>query len=288
MGERSEPLERLIEQLDLERIETNLFRGEGPKDRRDRIFGGQVLAQSLVAAFRTVEDRVAHSLHAYFLRPGNPRIPILFTVDRIRDGRSFTTRRVVAVQNREAIFNMAVSFQQTEEAPDRQIDFPEIGEPEGVPYEEEIQILASRAGFEVEQDDRRFDLPIEMLNPGGLRFSESESLAPRVTTWLRSRGSLPDDPALHQCVPAYASDFTIMVPAVRPMAMGLGQVGTQSASLDHAMWFHRPFRADEWLFHVQDSPVTAHSRGLGRGIIYTREGRIVASCVQEGLIRARR
>ncbi|MCH2170209.1 acyl-CoA thioesterase II [Myxococcota bacterium] len=280
-------LSQLLELLSLERIERDLFRGFSVPDGRDRLFGGQVLAQSLMAAQKTVEGRDAHSLHAYFLRPGNPTAPILFEVDRIRDGRSFTTRRVVAIQKGEAVFNMSVSFQSFEEGPERQIDLPELGDPEGVAYEEEIRKLLQVRGAQVERDDRRFQLPIEVLNAGGMNFSSVEPLPAELRTWLRARGDLPDDLSIHQCVLAYATDFTVMVPSVRPLPTGMGREGVQSASLDHAMWFHRAFRADDWLLHLQDSPVTAHNRGMGRGTIYDRAGRIVASCAQEGLIRIR-
>jgi acyl-CoA thioesterase-2 len=281
-----EALEELLELLDLEQLDLNLFRGVSPRDFRDRIFGGQVLAQAMVAAGRTVEGRLAHSLHAYFLRSGDPRVPIVFDVDRIRDGRSFTTRRVVAIQRGEAILNMAVSFHVEAEGFEHQQPLPDVLPPDGQPlYDDALRDAAATRGFETAQDDRRFELPVELRTVGGfLAFDEAQH-PPRMETWIRSRGPMPDDPALHQCVLAYASDLTVIVSAVYPHRVAMMSPGFRTASLDHAMWFHRPFRIDDWLLHVQDSPVSARSRGLGRGTIYTRGGELVASCAQEGLMR---
>jgi acyl-CoA thioesterase-2 len=283
-------LDDLLALLDLEGIEQNLFRGVSPRDGRDRIFGGQVLAQGLVAAGRTVElasGRSTHSLHAYFLRPGDPRIPILFEVDRIRDGRSFTTRRVVAIQRGQAIFNMAVSYQVDEEGLEHQIDAPELPGPEGDLYEEELRRMIAASGREIERDDRRFELPIEIRTLGGLGLFSAEVRPPYTHCWIRAKGNLPDDLLLQQCVLAYASDFTMLVNTLHPHPIAMASARIQTASLDHAMWFHRPFRADEWLLYTQESPVSARARGLARGLVYTREGRLVASCVQEGLLRLR-
>jgi acyl-CoA thioesterase-2 len=281
-------IRQLLELLDLERIETNLFRGTGPRNGRDRIFGGQVLAQGLVAAGRTApEDREAHSLHGYFLRPGDPSIPILYEVDRIRDGRSFTTRRVRAVQRGEAIFNMAVSYQLPEPGFEHQVASGLPREPEGEPYEDAIRREIARHGVVIEADDRRFDLPIDVRTVGGLHFAGTLVEPPFTQTWMRARGELGDDLRLHQCVLAYASDLTLLVSAVKPHAVGLTTAGFRSASLDHAMWFHRPFRADQWLLFAQDSPVSARSRGFARGSFYTTQGVLVASCAQEGLLRYR-
>jgi len=280
-------LAQLLSYLDLETIERDLFRGESPTARRDRIFGGQVLAQAMVAANRTVEGRQAHSLHGYFLRPGDPRIPILYEVNRIRDGRSFTTRTVVAIQRGEAIFNLSISYQLAEDGFEHQIDIPAPGEPQGEVYEDAIRRELERHGEAIDQDDRRFDLPIEIRTEGGLHFDDADVHAPLLRCWMRARGELPEDPALHQCVLAYASDFTIGVSTVRAHPIGLVTPGFRTASLDHAMWFHRPFRADEWLLFVQESPVSAGARGFGRGAFYTQQGVLVASCAQESLIRYR-
>jgi len=280
-------LDELIAILDLEEIEVNVFRGRSPQEPRQRVFGGQVAGQALVAATRTVERGVVHSLHAYFLRPGEPAIPILYEVDPIRDGRSFTTRRVRAIQRGEAIFNMSVSYQEPEAGFEHQALRAEPGEPEGEPYEDAIRREVARHGVVLEADDRRFDLPIEVRTPGGLHFAGAAVEAPFTKTWMRARGRLPDDPRLHQCVLAYASDLTLLVSAVKPHPVGLTTPGFRTASLDHVMWFHRPFRVDEWLLYVQESPVAARSRGFARGSFHTREGVLVASCAQEGLLRYR-
>ena len=301
-GARSEALATLLALLDLEQIEKNLFRGHNSSDSRARLFGGQVLAQGLVAALRTVQDgRLAHSLHGYFLRPGDPKIPIVFDIDRIRDGKSFTTRRVVAVQRGEAILNMDVSFQVQEEGFEHQIEMPNLSAtdlanaavadadfvPEGEPYEDELRRGAGRMGFEPPPGDLLFDPPVEIRTIGGLRMFEVTPRPPYTRCWVRARGRLPDDPALHQCVLAYASDMTLLSNAVYPHPVGATTRGFQSATIDHAMWFHRPFRADEWLLYVQESPVSARSRGFCRGTFFTRSGVLVASCAQEGLIRYR-
>ena len=280
-------LDQLLSYLDLETIERDLFRGHGPSARRDRIFGGQVLAQAMVAANRTVEGRLAHSLHGYFLRPGDPHAPILYEVNRIRDGHSFTTRTVVAIQRGEAIFNLSISYHQSESGFEHQIDAERLGVPDGEIYENAIRRELLRHGAAIDQDDRRFDLPIEIRTEGGLHFDDEEVHSPQLRCWMRTRGELPEDPALHQCVLGYSSDFTIGVAAVRPHPIGLVTRGFRTASLDHAMWFHRPFRADRWLLFVQESPVSAGARGFGRGAFYTEEGLLVASCAQESLIRYR-
>jgi len=275
---------RLLALLDLEDLEVNLFRGSSPRDGRDRIFGGQVLAQALVAARRTVAERPAHSLHAYFLRPGDPSRPILYEVDRIRDGRSFSTRRVVAIQAGEAILNMSVSFQAEEEGFAHQRDEPGPLTPEGELYERVIRREVERHGA-VERDDRRFELPIEVRAEEGLHLFDESQRPAHLRTWLRAKSSLGDDTGIHQCVLAYASDLTLLVPAIHPHPVGMRSRGFRAASLDHAMWFHQSFRADEWLLFIQESPIAAHSRGFARGEIYDTRGRLVASCTQEGLLR---
>jgi acyl-CoA thioesterase-2 len=281
-------LEQLLGLLDLERIEENLFRGTSPQNGRDRIFGGQVLAQGLVAANRTAPpEREAHSLHGYFLRPGDPKLPILYEVDRIRDGRSFTTRRVRAIQRGEAIFNMAVSFQVPEEGLEHQREVDLCFEPEGEPYEEAIRREIARHGVVLEADDRRFDLPLEVRSVGGMHFAGSAIEPPEMRTWIRARQRLADDLRLHQCLLAYASDLTLLVSAVKPHPIGMTSPGFRTASLDHAMWFHRPFRVDDWLLYAQESPISTRSRGFARGSFYTRSGELVASCAQEGLLRYR-
>jgi acyl-CoA thioesterase-2 len=278
----------LLERLDLERLDRDLFRGFSPDDGRPRVYGGQVAAQALVAAVRTVEDRVAHSLHSYFLRPGDPKVPIIYEVDRIRDGRSFATRRVVAIQNGEAIFNMAASFQIEEDGYDYQEPMPEAAPPESVPSTEE---LIAAAAEETKDPIFRFldrlerPILIHDLDPTDPRNPEKRDEPHMV--WFRAKGELPDEPLLHQCVLAYASDMTLLGASLRHHALTWFDQTLQVASLDHALWFHRPFRADEWLLYVTESPSTSGARGLNFGRIYTREGTLVASVVQENLMRRR-
>jgi acyl-CoA thioesterase-2 len=284
----SDSLQRLLEILDLERIETNLFRGQNPTDSRRRLFGGQVLAQGLVAALRTVEGRLAHSLHAYFLRPGDPRKPTVFEVDRVRDGGTFATRLVKAIQHGEAILNMSVSFQVDVDGLEHQIEMPdEPREPGGILYEDEMRTGVAAMGFAPPEGDLLFHPPVEIRTVGGLRMFDASSRPPHTSSWVRAKGRLPDDPAIHQCVLAYASDMTLLSNAINAHPVAVASPAFQSASLDHAMWFHRPFRADDWLLYVMDSPVSARSRGFCRGTFFTRDGQLVASCAQEGLIRVR-
>jgi acyl-CoA thioesterase-2 len=280
-------LEQVLELLDLETLERNLFRGTSPRTGRDRIFGGQVMAQALIAAYRTVEGRSAHSFHGYFIRPGDPATPIVFQVDRIRDGQSYTTRRVIAIQHGEAIFHFEASFCVEEEGLSHQLPAEVPSEVEGSLYEDEIRAELERHAPAIERDDRRFDLPIELRSIGGLHLFDRSARSPRTRTWLRAKGALPDDPWLHQALLAYASDFTLLVSAVLPHPVGMSQPGFRSASLDHAMWFHRPFRVDDWLFYDQESPISDRARGFARGAFYTRAGELVASCTQEGMLRYR-
>lgn len=279
------PLGELLGLLDLERIEVNLFRGLSPQTGWQRVFGGQVLGQALVAALRTVEGRSAHSMHGYFLRPGDPKVPILYDVDRIRDGKSFTTRRVVAIQHGRAIFNMAVSFQVDEEGLSHQIDMPDVPGPEGLLNEIQLREKIAHRVPETWRHIFTRERPIEVRPVDPVDEFEPEKAAPVQSVWFKATDALPSDTALHQCVLAYASDLTLLDTSLRPHAISYMDDRLQTASLDHAMWFHRPFRADEWLLYHQDSPAAAGARGFNRGSIYTREGELVASCVQEGLVR---
>ena len=279
-----EPLQALLERLDLSSAGPDEFRGESPPSPNGRIFGGLVLAQAMRAAFATREERLAHSLHAYFLRPGDPEQPIVYEVDRIRDGRSFTTRRVVARQSGQAILNMSVSFMTDEDGFEHQVDADVPAEVSGASYEDELRRGLRAAGMAI-PDDQPPQQPVEIRMVEPLRIFDEERYAPHMLSWLRSRGPLPDDPALHQCILAYASDLSVMVPAIHPHDVGLMSPGIHSASLDHAMWFHRPLRVDDWLYCVHESPVSARARGFGMVHFYTREGTLVASCTQEGLIR---
>jgi acyl-CoA thioesterase II len=284
----TEPLVDLVDVLDLEAIEVNIFRGVSPDDKRQRVFGGQVAGQALVAAGRTVADesqpgidRAVHSLHAYFLRPGDPTVPILYEVDRIRDGRSFSTRRVVAIQHGRAIFNLSASFHRHEEGVTHQTPMPPAPDPESLPtFKERMAPFAEQLG-----DWYTRPRPIDVryvTEPK--RTSASTDLPPRQQVWLRADGVLPDDPLLHACVVAYASDMSLLDSVIMPHGL-TWDGGGQMASLDHAMWFHRPFRADDWLFYDQVSPSAAGARGLAIGTIFSRDGRLVVSVVQEGLIR---
>jgi acyl-CoA thioesterase-2 len=276
----------LIELLDLEEIEKNHYRATSPSEGWQRVYGGQVLGQALVAASRTVpEDRHAHSLHGYFLRAGDTDVPILYTVDRIRDGRSFTTRRVVAIQHGQAIFNMSISFQIEEQGLSHQMPMPEAPGPEDLPDENELRKQwAERLPEEFKETFAR-QRPIEVRPIDPQDIFQPEKRAPFQMCWMKSRDPLPDNLRLHQCVLAYLSDWSLLDTATLPHAVSFMQDSLQMASLDHAMWFHRPFRADEWLLYVQDSPSASGSRGLNRGLIYNRGGELVASAAQEGLIR---
>jgi acyl-CoA thioesterase-2 len=279
-------INELIELLDLEEIEKNHYRATSPNEGWQRVYGGQVLGQALVAASRTVpEDRHAHSLHGYFLRGGDTEAPILYTVDRIRDGRSFTTRRVVAIQHGQAIFNMSISFQVSEEGLSHQFPMPEVPGPDDLTDETELRKKwAAKLPEEFRESfDRQRPIEVRPIDPQDI--FEPDKRPPHQMSWMKSREALPDDHRLHQCVLAYLSDWSLLDTATLPHAVSFMQDNMQMASLDHAMWFHRPFRADEWLLYVQDSPSASGARGLNRGLIYNRAGDLVASAAQEGLIR---
>jgi acyl-CoA thioesterase-2 len=280
-------LDDLLALLDLERIEVNLFRGVSPQEDRQRVFGGQVLGQALVAATRTVEGRIAHSLHAYFLRGGDARDPILYEVDRSRDGTSFTSRRVVAIQHGRPIFNMAVSFQVVEEGLEHQLPMPKVEGPEDFPTEEERRAEIIDQIPEQYREHFVRERPIEMRAKDPQAFFNPKPMEPKQEVWVRANGSLPDDVALHQCIMAYASDFTLLDTSMMPHGISWSDGRLQSASLDHAMWFHRPFRADEWLLYTMDSPSASGARGFNRGMFFDEAGNLVSSVVQEGLIRVR-
>jgi len=280
-----EAVDALVKLLDLEPIEVNLFRGVSPDEERQRVFGGQVAGQALVAAARTVEPgRSVHSLHAYFLRPGDPTVPILYEVDRIRDGRSFTTRRVVAIQHGKAIFNLQASFQVPEAGLEHQEPMPDAPPPE------ELEDFATRMAPYKEQFGAYFDRPrpIDMRYVDWNPPDRRDPLPPFQRVWLRAAGTLPDDPVLHACVLTYASDMTLLDTALLPHGGSWGAAGLFMACLDHAMWLHRPFRADEWLLYSQDTPSASEGRGLGRGSIFTSDGHLAVTVVQEGLIRVTR
>ena len=276
-------LDELIRLLDLEPIEVNLFRGHNTDEKRIRTFGGQVAGQALVAAGRTVATGMfVHSLHAYFLRPGDPSIPILYQVDRIRDGKSFTTRRVVAIQHGEAIFNLSASFHRDEEGIEHQMPMPPSVDPMTLPtFKERMAPYAAKMGDWYERprpiDTRYVDEP-----------NRNRSLGPRPPhqqVWFRPDGDLPDDALLHACIVAYASDMSLLDSILLAHDIAWDDDSFMGASLDHAMWFHRPFRADQWLLYAQESPSAHGGRGLARGEIFTEDGILVVSVVQEGLVR---
>jgi acyl-CoA thioesterase-2 len=281
----------LAETLRLERLEVNLFRGTTPdKEQRQRIYGGQVIAQSLLAAYETVDGRVCHSLHCYFIRPGDPSIPIVFEVDRARDGGSFTTRRVIAVQHGQQIFNLAASFQTVEEGYEHQAEMPAAPSWEGVASDYELrQQLAAQAPSE---DDDWIDRnePIEMRRVGGrLDIPAPEPREPRQQVWFRAKDPIGADLPMHQVIMAYASDMSLLGTAIRPHGVSWRTPGFQSASLDHAMWFHRPTDFNEWHLYEQESPSASGGRGFNLGSIYcASDGVLVASCAQEGLMRMKK
>ncbi|MEL6374848.1 MAG: acyl-CoA thioesterase II [Pseudomonadota bacterium] len=282
-------VEKLLTILDLEQLETNLFRGRNPGEGWQRVYGGQVLGQALVAASRTVEtDRPAHSMHAYFLLAGDPVAPIIYNVDRLRDGKSFTTRRVTAIQHGRAIFSMSASFHVAETSYDHQDAMPNVPPPENLPTEAELkESIIDHLPENIRTYWER-ERPIEMRPVDIERYLSRDALDPVQHIWLRATAPLPaDDFALHQCVLAYASDFTLLDTALIAHGKLMFDEDIQLASLDHAQWFHRPFRADNWLLYTQDSPSANGARGYCRGKIYTRDGVLVASTAQEGLVRQR-
>lgn len=269
------PVDDLLALLDLEQIEQNLFRGQSPDEKRQRVFGGQVAGQALVAATRTVEHGLVHSLHAYFLRPGDPTIPIVYEVERIRDGRSFTTRRVVAIQHGQAIFHLSASFHEAEQGLEHQNDAPSgLPEPESLPTFQERNLAHKEQLGEWYTRPRPIDTRVVPSEDGDLDHF----------IWMRADGALPDDIVVHQCVLTYASDMTLLDNVIRPHGLSFMDGTVMMASLDHAMWFHRPFRADEWFLYAQDTPTASGARGLARGQIY-QNGALVVSVVQEGLVR---
>ena len=278
-------LDDLVALLDLERLEVNLFRGVSPDEERQRVFGGQVAGQALVAAGRTVEgtdqgEHTVHSLHAYFLRPGDPKVPIVYEVDRIRDGRSFTTRRVVAIQHGRAIFNLQTSFHRAEPGFDYQATMPAAPPPDSLPtFRERVEQYREQLGEWVDRprpiDIRHAATPIWLDRD----FEPREEQL----VWIRADGTLPDDPLLHVCVVTYASDFTLLDSTLLPS--GHADDDVMMASLDHAMWFHRPFRADEWLLYQQRPISDSGARGLAGGLIFSHDGTLAVTVMQEGLIR---
>jgi len=281
------PVQDLLSILDIEQLDLNLFRGRSPKSNWQRVFGGQVIAQALVAATRTVKGPQPHSLHAYFILPGDPNVPIIYDVDRLRDGRSFTTRRVTARQHGNAIFSMLASFHVEEPSLDHQATMPDVPTPEQLVGDADMRkaLLPSMPGPVRSYFER--ERPIELC-PVDDRYSGKKIADGRFHMWIRTTEKLPDDPAIHQAILAYASDMTLLDTALARHGRSLFEPDFMGASLDHALWFHRPFRADEWLLYAQDSPSLQNARGFSRGLIFKRDGTLVASVAQEGLVREKR
>jgi acyl-CoA thioesterase-2 len=281
-------LQDLISLLELEPLEENIFRGQSRDIGTPQVFGGQVLGQALAAASRTVQGRSVHSLHAYFLKRGDVGAPIVYEVDRARDGGSFTSRRIVAIQHGEQIFNMAASFQVPETGLEHQAEMPAVPGPEGL---KDMVELARERGPDLPARMQRFltyrrPFLVKPVQPG--QFLSAEKLEPVKQVWMKAIDRLPADEFIHQALLAYISDYELIGTATLPHGLHASRGGLQMASLDHAMWFHRPVRVDEWLLFDLDSPNASGARGLARGQVFSRDGRLVASLAQEGLIRQRR
>jgi acyl-CoA thioesterase-2 len=275
-------LDRLIALLDLEKIEENIFRGVSPAHSPVRVFGGQVAGQALVAAGRTVpEERRVHSLHAYFIRGGDPSVPIIYEVDRIRDGRSFTTRRVIAIQHGKAIFSLSASFQKDEPGIEHAEEMPE-----GVPAPETLPTLMERAeGYAIGAHSRPRPIDVRYVNEPPWVTRETGERPARNQVWMRADGKLPDQQLLHVCVLTYASDMTLLDSVLARHGVYWDTDKVLGASLDHALWFHRPFRADEWFLYDSASPTASGARGLATGRFFGADGTLIATVVQEGLLR---
>lgn len=278
-------LGRLVHTLELEQLEQNLFRGHSPDDGWQRVFGGQVVGQALRAATHTVEARFAHSLHAYFMRPGDPRIPIIYEVERTREGKSFATRRVIAIQHGKPIFTMSCSFHQDEPGFTHQVDMPDVPDPDELPTEKELRDLLVDKMPEPIRAYWTHERPIEVRPVDPNRYISPKKSSPVQHAWLRPTGPLPDDLAVHQCAIAFATDISLLDTALVPHGRTIFDPRLALASIDHALWFHKPVHFDDWMLYSTDSPVTSGARGFTRGTLFTRTGELVASATQEGLIR---
>ena len=279
----------LLSILDLENLEHNLFRGRSPQVGWQRVFGGLVISQALVSATRTVpDDRKVHSLHAYFLLAGDPKVPIIYEVDRIRDGKSFTTRRVVATQHGQAIFALSASYHVEESSFEHQAQMPDVPHPDQLPSENEIKTTMFKLLPDPVRQYYEKERPIELRPVEYRRYASREPMEAKFNVWIRATSALPDDPEIHNSVLAYASDMTLLDTSLVAHGRTIFEPDILPASLDHAMWFHRPFRADEWLLYSQDSPNASNACGFTRGLIFKQDGTLVASVAQEGLIRVKR
>ena len=284
----NDPLAEMISTLDLKSIargesKEDLFEGQSQWMPHGRVFGGQVLAQSLVAATRTIDDRPVHSMHGYFLRPGNIELPVTYSVDRLRDGRSFSTRRVQAFQNDEPIFSMIASFQQIDPGLEHQDDFPnDIPDPESLPSAADLMGDNPHPVAQYWSKARPFDM---RHVPSSIYFKVEGEPVAHQAVWIKSLGSLPDSQALHTAALAYASDYSILESIYRRHGIAWSHPGLKSASLDHAMWFHRPARVDQWMLYVQESPSAQGGRGLALGKIFSSRGELLATVAQEGMVR---
>lgn len=286
LPEHENAVAELLDILDLEPLEHNLFRGRSPKTGWQRVFGGQVIGQALVASQRTVpEDRFVHSLHGYFMRPGDPKVPIIYEVDRIRDGRSFTTRRVVGIQHGKAIFSMSSSYQIMEPGLDYHMPMSEQADPETLMSRKELNEKFSEYAPKSVRAYWKKERPIEMRATSYEHFISDKKLAPEQHVWMKATSHIPENQALQAAVLAYASDMTLLDTSLYPHGRKVFEPEIQTASLDHAMWFHRSININDWILFSQDTPNSAGARGFNRGSLYSRDGLLLASCAQEGLIR---
>lgn len=284
----TETVQSFLEILDLEPLERDLFRGRSPQNSWQRVFGGQVIGQALVAASRTCPERSAHSLHAYFLRPGDPKVPIIYQVERLRDGKSFSTRRVIGIQHGAAIFAMSVSFHEAEPGFEHALPMPNVPRPEDLPSVTDVAKTLIDHAPDVVRKYFSGEMPIEMRPVTLNRYLNEGPHAPEQAVWFKPTAYLPPSPMIHTCVLAYASDLTLLDASLIAHNKSIFEPSIQAASLDHAMWFHNTIAFDDWHLYVQDSPRATGARGFARGLIYNRHGDLVASVAQEGLIRPHR
>jgi acyl-CoA thioesterase-2 len=278
-------LEDILKLLKLERLEVNLFRGQSPNEQRQRVFGGQVLGQALSAASYTVENMSCHSFHSYFLRPGDPNTPIIYEVDAARDGRSFASRRVVAIQHGKQIFNMSASYQIAEDGHEHQIEMPEAPAPESLASDFDLRHKIADKVPEAWRDSFLRRRPFEMRPVEPKNMFKPEKLDPKHMVWFKADDGMPSDLQSNQAMLAYMSDTTLLDTSLRPHGLTYMNPKLQSASLDHAMWFYHPFQADQWILYVQDSPASAGGRGMNFGHFFTQDGKLICTAAQEGLIR---